>query len=106
MTSISVIIPYYQREPGILRRALDSVYAQDLAGHDVEVDVVIIDDESPSPPEIEVDGLNRDGFSIRILSRPNGGPSKARNTGLDAATGADYVTTCGGRTIWRQVSLC
>jgi succinoglycan biosynthesis protein ExoW len=105
MTSISVIIPYYQREPGILRRALDSVYAQDLAGHDLEVDVVIIDDESPSPPEIEVNGFNRDGFSIRILRRSNGGPSKARNTGLDAATGANYVAFLDSDDLWRPAHL-
>ena len=105
MNRISVIIPYYQREPGILRRALDSVYAQDFAGHDVEVDVVIIDDESPSPPEIEVDSLNRDGFSIRILRRPNGGPSKARNTGLDAVTGADYVAFLDSDDLWRPAHL-
>ena len=105
MTRISVIIPYYQREQGILRRALDTVYAQDLSGRDVQVDILIIDDESPSPPGIEIDGLDRDGFSIRVLHRPNGGPSKARNTGLDAATGADYVAFLDSDDLWRPAHL-
>ncbi|WP_340692004.1 glycosyltransferase family 2 protein [Hyphomonas sp.] len=105
MTRISVIIPYYQREQGILRRALDTVYAQDLSGRDVQVDILIVDDESPSPPELELDGLNRDGFSIRVLRRPNGGPAQARNTGLDAATGADYVAFLDSDDLWRPAHL-
>ena len=105
MTNISVIIPYYQRQPGILRRALDSVYAQDLSERSLTVDIVIIDDESPSPPEMELDGLDRSGFSIRILRRSNGGPSRARNTGLDAATGADYVAFLDSDDLWRPAHL-
>lgn len=45
----AVIIPFYQREAGILSRALDSVDGQILPeGHSLTV--FVIDDESPCPP--------------------------------------------------------
>ena len=44
----SVIIPYYQREPGVLQRALKSVFAQSHA----DFDVIVVDDSSPLPVEI------------------------------------------------------
>ena len=87
---IAVIIPYFQRAPGLLRRAVQSVLDQDgLAGACVEI--LIADDASPNPPEPEIAGLSRAGFEIRILKRPNGGPARARNTALDAAGQPDFI---------------
>jgi succinoglycan biosynthesis protein ExoW len=43
---VAVIIPYYQRDPGILRRALDSVRGQELPDA-VRVHVYLVDDGSP-----------------------------------------------------------
>lgn len=90
VSRVSVVIPYFQRKPGLLRRALQSVYEQEL-GSDIVVDVIVVDDESPISPETEAEGLSRTGVSLRIVKRPNGGPARARNTGLDAAAGADFV---------------
>ncbi len=90
MTRVSVIIPYFQRKPGLLRRALESVFAQQLSG-DVGVDVIVVDDASPHPPEPEVEGLSRPGFQVRIVKRENGGPSRARNSGLEAARASDFI---------------
>lgn len=81
--TVAVVIPYYQREPGILRRALQSVFAQQLPA-DVGVKVVIVDDESPHPLVEELAGLSPPGpFELVPLQRANGGPGAARNTGLD-----------------------
>jgi succinoglycan biosynthesis protein ExoW len=44
--ALAVIIPYYQRDPGILRRALDSVRGQDLPAA-LKVHVYLVDDGSP-----------------------------------------------------------
>lgn len=55
MAKLTVIIPYYQREPGILRRALASVFAQTFT----DFDVVIIDDQSPYPVDEELKSLAR-----------------------------------------------
>ena len=90
MTKVSIIVPYYQRTSGLLRRSLEAVFVQDV-GPEVVVDVIVVDDQSPSPPEPEVDHLERANFAIRIVKRPNGGPGEARNTGLEAVEDADYV---------------
>lgn len=81
MTKCSVVIPYYQREAGILRRALNSVLAQSHGNFDI----IVVDDESPSPASLELVDLSTDERArIRVLTRANGGPGAARNTGLDA----------------------
>ncbi len=100
----AVIIPYFQRKPGILRRALDTVFAQQLDSG-IEVDVIIVDDESPSPPERETEGLSRAGFAIRIVKRRNGGPARARNTGLAAASSADWVAFLDSDDLWHEKHL-
>lgn len=100
----AIVIPYFQRKPGILRRALDTVFAQQLdAG--IEVDVIIVDDESPSAPELETEGLSRPGFAIRIIKRRNGGPARARNTGLDAASSADWIAFLDSDDLWHEQHL-
>ncbi len=99
MINVSIIIPYFQREPGLLRRALDSIFAQSLADN-VAVEIIIADDESPSPPEIEISNLARANFSITTLKQRNGGPARARNNGLDHAAEADYVAFLDSDDYW------
>ncbi len=83
---VSVIIPYYQRDSGILRRALSSILAQALPGG-VAVEVIVVDDASPVPVAGEVEGLVfQPPFSLKILSQPNGGVAAARNTALRAVS--------------------
>ena len=52
-TTVAIVIPYYQIEPGILERALRSVLAQELS-QQVVWHVVVIDDASPCPAREEV----------------------------------------------------
>lgn len=81
MTKCSVVIPYYQREAGILRRALASVFAQTHANFDV----IVVDDESPCPLDPEFSGLSAENRArIRVVTQKNAGPGAARNAGLDA----------------------
>lgn len=77
MLRIGVVIPFFQRRPGILARALASVAAQD----DPAVSVIVVDDGSPVPASDE--GLPA-GLDVRLLTRPNAGPAAARNTALEA----------------------
>lgn len=80
---ISVVIPYYQRSAGVLRRALASVAAQQ--GYPTPVDIIVVDDESPAPAADEIAAIALPaGMSLRVVRRANGGPGAARNTGLDA----------------------
>ncbi len=80
MATFTVVIPFYQKEAGILRRALKSIFDQSYQ----DFDIVIVDDESPLPAEIELQGIEDTWKSrIRVIRQPNGGPGAARNTGLD-----------------------
>ena len=89
MTKCSVVIPYYQREPGILRRALASVFAQTH----VNFDVIVVDDESPHPIDIEIETLDQEQKErLIVVKQPNGGPGAARNAGLERVPAdSDYV---------------
>lgn len=81
---VTVVVPYFQRQSGVLRRALSSVARQ--VGCPLPVRVLVVDDASPIPPEPEVADIDwPHGMHVEILKRSNGGPGAARNTGLDAA---------------------
>jgi succinoglycan biosynthesis protein ExoW len=100
MVRISLIIPYFQRQPGILRKALNSVFEQSLPA-DCLMDVSIIDDASPSPPELELVDTPPAQISVRIIKRANGGPGAARNTGLDIApTQTDFIAFLDSDDLW------
>lgn len=80
MTKCTVIIPYYQKAPGILARALGSVFDQTHR----DFDVIVVDDESPSPIEPELEAFPLDQRArITVIKQPNAGPGGARNMGLD-----------------------
>ncbi|MBB4010590.1 glycosyltransferase family 2 protein [Allorhizobium taibaishanense] len=81
MAKLTVIIPFYQKEAGILRRALDSVFRQTFQGFDI----VVVDDESPYSIDLELEPLEPERRArVRVIKQKNGGPGGARNTGLDA----------------------
>lgn len=79
--AVAVVIPYFQRRPGLLARALASVFAQRDAG---EVEAVVVDDGSPLPARGELAGLPAaDRDRVRLIEAANGGPAVARNRALD-----------------------
>jgi succinoglycan biosynthesis protein ExoW len=84
--SISVIIPFFQSDSGILTRALNSITSQHIPdGWSVEV--IIVDDGSPRQAQDEVRELNfREPLRIKVIWQENGGVSAARNRGLDEAS--------------------
>ena len=78
---IGVVLPYFQREAGLLARALASVFEQKGAG---EILAVVVDDASPRPARDEVAALpGRDAERVQLHVQPNAGPAAARNRGLD-----------------------
>ncbi|WP_165799588.1 glycosyltransferase family 2 protein [Sphingomonas oleivorans] len=80
---IAVIIPYFQREAGILSGCLASIAGQRLPDA-TELDMIVIDDGSPVPPSVDLEEIMIDPpHSLRIITQPNRGPGAARNTGLD-----------------------
>ena len=80
---ITIIIPYFQRKAGVLAKALSSIATQKNCKSPLHV--IIVNDESPAPPEPEIEAVCfPDTTHVRLINQPNGGPGAARNTGLDA----------------------
>lgn len=89
MCNFAVVIPFFQREPGILGRALKSITSQHIPdGWSVEV--IVVDDGSPRPAQDEVRDLSfTEPLHLRVIRQENAGVAAARNRGLaetDAST--------------------
>lgn len=88
MAKISVIVPIYKVEE-FLPRCLDSMLNQTLR----DLEIVLVDDGSPDGCPAMCDRYSEQDGRVRVIHKPNGGVSAARNDGLKAATG-DYVVFC------------
>ncbi len=86
MPKISVIIPIYNVEQ-YLKECLESVINQTLK--DIEI-ICINDGSTDSSPKILAEYAKRDNRII-IINQENSGVSRARNKGLDVASG-EYVS--------------
>lgn len=85
MKKLSVIIPYFQREIGILRKALGSIQNQTVPGG-WEIEAVVVDDGSPVSARQEIDCFNFTGArKLMLIEQKNAGPGAARNRALDAS---------------------
>lgn len=82
---VSAVIPCYKAQD-TLRRAVTSL----LDGAPDNLQVLLVEDGSPDKTGALCDELAAGDPRIRVIHRPNGGASAARNTGLDAAAG-DWV---------------
>lgn len=104
---IAVIIPYFQRDAGILRKAVNSVLAQDLPDG-ATTWLIIVDDSSPSPAKDELATLSSaDRSKVTLVTQHNGGPGAARNRALDlvADQGADFVAFLDSDDVWKPQHL-
>ena len=106
-STIAVVIPFYQRQTGILSRALHSIAAQKLAAQ-TRLLVIIIDDGSPLRAADELQAL-RASFphDIILLEQKNGGPGAARNSGIEEALRleARFVAFLDSDDEWAPVHL-
>lgn len=85
-TKISIIVPVYKVEP-YLKRCVDSLLEQTYKN----IEVILVDDGSPDKcPEICDEYAQRDK-RVKVIHKPNGGLSSARNAGLDYPLQGDYV---------------
>lgn len=98
--TISVVIPAYNAER-YLRRCLASVFAQTLSP-----DEVIVVDDGSTDNTAELAGQ----LGAKVVRRPNGGLSAARNTGIQNASG-NWIALLDADDSWepeklaRQVAL-
>jgi succinoglycan biosynthesis protein ExoW len=106
VTVIAVVIPYYQKSSGILRRALSSVLQQRLPP-DAVVHVIVTDDGSPVPASAEAEVLSFAApYHLTIIKQPNTGISAARNTALcHAPEGTTYVALLDSDDLWEPNHL-
>ena len=82
---VSVIIPVYKVEK-YLRKCVDSVINQKLDN----IEIILVDDGSPDNCPQICDDYQANYDYVKVIHKPNGGLSSARNAGIKAATG-DYL---------------
>ena len=102
--AIAVVIPYVQRQEGVLQKALASIGGQQL----YPAEVIVVDDSSPVPARGEVEAVQRrwPHLNIRVIEQPNGGPAAARNKGLDSVSPqCDYVAFLDSDDEWHDTHL-
>ena len=82
---VSIIVPVYKTEE-YLYRCLESIRVQTLA----DFECILIDDGSPDGSGVICDDFASRDPRFKVIHTSNGGVSRARNLGLDAARG-QYV---------------
>ena len=79
---ISIIVPVYKVEK-YLNECIDSILAQTFT----DFELILVDDGSPDNCPALCDAAAAKDSRIRVVHKPNGGVSTARNAGLDAVRG-------------------
>ncbi len=83
---LTVVIPTYNRGAK-LTATLDSLLTSNT-GDLAEVEIIVVDDGSPTPAAPLVDSCTvTTQFTLRCIRQANAGPAAARNTGYRAARG-------------------
>ena len=79
---ISIIVPVYKVER-YLNECIDSILAQTFT----DFELILVDDGSPDGCPALCDAAAAKDSRIRVIHKPNGGVSSARNAGLDTVRG-------------------
>ena len=96
---ISIIIPCFNAEK-TLEKCLESVVQQSYAN----LEIIIIDDGSTDETSLIYNKFQSNDERILVLKQQNSGVSKARNTGVKAATG-DYICFVDSDD-WAELNYC
>jgi succinoglycan biosynthesis protein ExoW len=101
---ISVVIPFFQRQPGLLRKAVIS--ALDQKG-DYRTEIIIVDDGSPIAAREELaDLLSKHPEKFIIVEQKNAGCFPAGNTGLNhVSSDSDYIAFLDSDDEWFEGHL-
>ena len=79
---ISVIVPVYNVE-NYLHKCVDSILKQTLS----DIELILVDDGSPDGSGAICDEYAQKDSRVKVIHKPNGGVSSARNAGIEAARG-------------------
>lgn len=85
---ISIIVPVYNAQ-NTLKRCVESLIHQTYE----HLEIILINDGSQDDSLFLCNEFADQDDRIRVIDKPNGGVSSARNAGLDIATG-DYIMFC------------
>ena len=96
---ISVIIPVYKVED-YLTACVESVLAQTYQNFEI----ILVDDGSPDNCPQMCDEFAARDSRIRVIHKPNGGLSSARNAGIDGAKG-EYLAFLDSDDLWTPLFL-
>lgn len=99
MPKVSVIIPAYNSEQ-FISQTLDSLVAQTLK----DIEVIIVNDGSTDGTQEIIDAYCRKYSIFKSFIKENGGVSRARNYGLERATG-EYVVFLDADDTYTDTSL-
>lgn len=83
---VSVIIPVYKVEKYLVR-CIESIIVQTYDN----IEIILIDDGSPDQCPLICDEYKEKDRRIRVIHKKNGGPSSARNAGIDIMKGSWVV---------------
>lgn len=83
---LSVIVPIYKVED-YLGRCIDSILQQDYE----PMEIILVDDGSPDKCPQICDDYTKIDSRVRVIHKPNGGLSSARNAGTEMARGKYMV---------------
>lgn len=85
---VSFIVPVYNTQE-FLPRCLDSLLGQTYP----DIEIIVVNDGSPDDSAAIIDEYARKDSRMRVVEKPNGGLSSARNAGMDVARGdiIDFV---------------
>ena len=83
---LTIIIPVYKTEK-TLDRCVESILSQDYSDYEI----ILVDDGSPDLCPEKCDAWAERDSRIRVIHKKNGGPSDARNAGINVAQG-DFLT--------------
>ena len=82
---VSIIVPVYRTE-AYLKNCLDSLLIQTHRA----IEILLVDDGSDDGCPAVCDAYAARDQRVKVIHKPNGGVSAARNDGIDAATG-DFI---------------
>ena len=99
MPKISIIVPNYNTEK-FLPRCLDSLTGQTLK----DIEIILIDDGSKDNSVAIMKEYAQKDPRIKVIEQQNSGPARARNQGLENATGK-YLMFCDSDD-WYEPDMC
>ena len=84
----SVIVPVYNVEK-YLKECVDSILGQSFS----DFELILVDDGSPDNCPAICDEYAKKDEHVKVIHKPNGGVSSARNAGIQMARG-EYILFC------------